>query len=153
MGFHSKKRKELKKAQAAMLPEYQSNCNKSSKAGNKGVTFKKLFDATLQTNSLKIQGKDSLPPPEKNHSLDMAKKFKKNEIADIVVRWGVFSTAKEAMKRNKGPGAVADNDEDDATLVDILVQLWTEDVADGQSKRVPLDHVDRDVVRYRASNV
>ena len=31
----------------------------------------------------------------------MAKKFKKEEIAEIVVRWGMLASIKDALKRNK----------------------------------------------------
>ena len=101
-----------RRTQRTMRPEYQANCDKPSKAGNKGITARKLLTRQCrQTAARRFKGQTAY------HCTPWTwPKFKKNEIADIVGRWGVFATVHNAMKRNKGSSAVAENGDNDATI-------------------------------------
>ena len=71
------------------------------------------------------------------------------------VRWGLIPTIKLALKLKKGPKNLIDaedNGDNEMLLVDILVDFWNE-VTDDNSKRVPMDHYDRDIVKYRGESV
>jgi hypothetical protein len=143
--------------------EFEANTMKPSKVGNKGVTGPKLFRLAKTSNNLKSKGLDTLPPTVVDNDVVMAKKFKKEEIAEVLVRRGKLPNLAAAKALNKTSkkddgGNVSDEaqEEDDqqapvTSLIDILVALWKEtqvenNAANGQRVLlVPIGDRDRDV--------
>jgi thiazole synthase ThiGH ThiG subunit len=81
--------------------EFEANTMKPSKVGNKGVTGPKLFRLAKTSNNLKSKGLDTLPPTVVDNDVVMAKKFKKEEIAEILVRRGKLPNLAAAKALNK----------------------------------------------------
>ena len=86
--------------------------------------------------------------------LVMGKKFKNEEIIDILVRWKIRDKV-AAKKLKTGPYKQSkdgeSNQEQPDTLVDLLLALWKQTTPDGGDStvyRVPIRHADRDINLY-----
>ena len=104
MAFYVKKHEnEIVNSMPQNRIEFEQNSSKPSKSGDKGVTGEKLMSSVSDHNSLKSHGKDTKPVEVivADPLLVMAKKFKNDEIIDILVKWKIRDkvAAKKAEER------------------------------------------------------